>query len=202
MTTFTVNDQTFDVQDIYEAGHTLNEFEAAALNEVRASKIASAWGQRIRQAAKKGREFDGSQAALEQYAAAYQLGNMPRGPVGKGAKDPVAAEAKRVATEMLRAHIKAQGAKPSAVANFDQLVEELAAREDIVARARERVEAAKSIAIGELSLEMKPAPAEPEPPAAEEPQPTPSVYGPVEQAAEQPRKNRRRVATPSPVSLR
>lgn len=189
MSTFDVNGQTYDVQDVYAAGHTLNDAEAAALNEVRTRKIAAAWGQRIRQTAKRGAEFDSSQAALEAYAAAYKLGEMPRGPAGKGAKDPYAAEAKKIATKLLTDHVKSQGHKPADYANFDELVAELAAREDIVAQARDRIEAAKAITVGELPLELAP-PAPTEPVVAEGEQSGPPA--PEQPAENGGRKNRRR----------
>lgn len=190
MATFQIADQTYDVQDMYNSGgtYTLTDGEAEALNEVRTRKLASAWGQRIRQSTKRGAEFDSSQAALEAYAANYKLGDNTRGPAST--KDPYAAEAKKVAAEVLRAHVKSQGAKVADVANFDQLVEELSAREDIVAKAKERVDARGNISVGELPLEMRPAPAAPEGYTGE-PTPVPAgeQYGPPE-----PKKNRRRDA--------
>lgn len=153
---FTIGDQTYTIYDTYAPGHAINEFEAKALNEVRTRAIAAAWGQRTRQSAKRGAEFDSSQSALETYASSYVLGNMPKGPGGKGAKDPYTAEAKKLATEKLRAHIKSQGAKVADVPNFDELVAQLAAREDVIEQAKARVEAAK--ALGDLpAIEIAPA---------------------------------------------
>lgn len=63
--------------------------------------------------------------------------------------DPVAREARSIATALVTAKVKAKGQKPADVKNFADLVSTVAARPDVLAQAKANV-----AAIGDLDIDI------------------------------------------------
>lgn len=167
----TIQGVVFDLEDKYEAGHTVNENEAGALNQTRAENLRNNFASVVKSAredaARKANgladdatptddqlnavEFDEAtidelKSKFNEVADKYEFG--ARGGGGTRTTDPVEREAKRIAREKVEAAIREKYGKLSAVASekITELVNELAQREDIVALAKSNVESAKSIA--------------------------------------------------------
>lgn len=161
--TITIQGLEFEVNQPYAEGHILTAAEAKALNQVRAENIRNNTARKI-EAAKAEAGGDLTQQAITALAAevaAYDAqydftlatgGGSPR------VTDPVEREALSIARTLVRAQAKKEGRKilkdevePTSESDitkvrFLELVEGLAAREDVVKEARRRVKATEAIA--------------------------------------------------------
>lgn len=147
----TIQKQTYTLADKYAEGHTLSANEAAALNQLRAENLRNNFASTVKKAlGEDGTGTPPSQEAFDTFAEAYAFGVRR---VGTRTGDPVAREAKRIATDKVHAAVKAKYGKLDAVdkAQLAKTIDDLAVREDIVALARQNVEAANEIA-GDLDL--------------------------------------------------
>jgi len=142
----TIQKHTYTLADRYAEGHALSANEAAALNGLLGENLRNNFASTVKKAV--GEDEAGtppSQEEFDTFAAAYSFG-VRRAGVRTG--DPVAREAKRIATDKVEAAIRAKYGKLDAVSkeSKDKTIADLAAREDIVALAKSNLEAAASIA--------------------------------------------------------
>lgn len=155
----TIHEQDFAVSAPYVAGYTLNEAEARALNQTRAENIANNFRKRIKAAVdgvalKEGaaiESLDAVRADFAKYDTEYTF-SMPS--VGRGEPiDPLEREAYRLARELVRKAIAAQGKKLKEI-DEDKLeakIAEVAATEGVVKEAKRRLKAAET-AFGEITI--------------------------------------------------
>lgn len=156
--TITIQGLNFDVTAPYGEGHQITEAEAKALNQVRAENIRNNFAKRIKDAKEKhGDELPQEvvqelTAAVAEYDASYEFTLANTGNGAARVTDPVEREALSLARGAIRAKAKESG-KRILPANhegevgenditkerFDELVAELAAREDVQKLARKRV---------------------------------------------------------------
>lgn len=113
MEQITIAGEVFNAPLRYEEGHELNANEAAALNQTYHENLRNNFAKKVKDA-KEANAFDMAtfQADFDKYAQTYQFGTRVGG--GGGAvRDPVMAEAMRIAKGQIRVAIKAKGGKVS-----------------------------------------------------------------------------------------
>lgn len=179
-TSITIQGLTFDVDLPYAEGHTVNQFEANALNQTWAENIRNNFASKVSKVLEAVEEQRGQGAELsedelgilrgefEKYAGEYKF----QGRRGPGAPvDPVKREAIKIARETLRQLLSSnnQSLKDLKEGEAERIVELLIEQKpEIMETARQRVEQLKSIAGATLSLkDLQAAVAVPEAPAAE-----------------------------------
>lgn len=110
MEQITIAESLFNVPVRYEEGHELTAGEASALNQTYHENIRNNLAKKVKEAKEAG-TFDVAafQATVDAYAAEYQFGVRT---AGTGAtRDPVMAEAMRIAKKQLAELIKKSGKK-------------------------------------------------------------------------------------------
>lgn len=166
---YTIAEETFAIPQPYTAGHALTAGEASQLNQVFAENARNNFAKKVKDAKEAG-TFDVQvfQGQLDDYLNEYEMGVRTGG--GRTG-DPVRAEAMNIARDQVRKALIKKGHKLSDVPA--KKISELAASflsrgdaksEQIMAIARQRVEATKEIAdleLGDISAD------EPEAAAAE-----------------------------------
>lgn len=173
----TIAGKPFTVLQPYDAGHTLTEAEAKALNQVRAENIRNNMASKVK-AAFEGTAKDGepTEANIVDFVAAYDGEyEFTLASVGGGKRptDPVEIEALSIARGLFADHVKAKlNLTVKAVKEkigddaYNSKIAEIALRDNVVKEAKRRVkqrqEAAESALEGLDLGDMAPAP-EPEP---------------------------------------
>lgn len=156
----TIQDWLAKIPAPYLPGHSLNENEASAVNQLFAENIRNNFAKKVKdardEAKKNGGEVDfgALQSALDEYSASYTFGTRKGGGGGDSSlpKDPVQRAAHIIARDKIRAHAKAKGKKltPEQVAELvPQLIEK---NPSILVEAQRQVEAEASITIEDLEL--------------------------------------------------
>lgn len=165
--TITIQGLNFDVTAPYEAGHTVTEAEAKALNQTRAENIRNNFAKRVKDAKEKhGEELPQDvvnelNAAVSEYDAAYEF-TLANAGGGTRVTDPVEREALNLARGAIRAKAKQEG-KRILPANyegevgenditkerFDELVAQVAAQDNVQKLARKRVKDEASLLAAE-----------------------------------------------------
>lgn len=156
----TIQDWLATIPAPYATGHTLNENEAGAFNQLFAENVRNNFAKKVKDAREKAEkdgaqvDFEALQAELNDYSASYEFGARKGGGGGDSTlpKDPVQRAAHILARDKIRAHAKAKGKKltPEQVATLvPQLLEK---NPSIMEEAKRQVEAAASITIDELEL--------------------------------------------------
>ena len=103
----TIQGQTFKVPIRYAAGHTLNDGEAAALNQTFHENLRNNFASKVRDGTEAGVGHDTLQQQLDDYANDYQFGVRTGGGGFRG--DPVMTTAMNLAREMVRNAVKQKG---------------------------------------------------------------------------------------------
>jgi hypothetical protein len=174
-----ITDQTprsdIKIQDIifacprpYAEGMTLTAGEAQALNQTFAENIrnnTATWVKERNELKDKvdaGEDVNGSKVKtddelveeFEQYARNYQFGVRSAGRGLESRLNPVEREARRIAMDQIKTALKAKNIKISSVdeEKMEALVQQLSAKEEVVAEARRRVESVKEISLDALDL--------------------------------------------------
>lgn len=161
--TITIAGHEFTVPLRYQEMHELTAGEASALNQTYHENIRNNLAGKI----KKGEAVD--QAAVDAYAESYQFGVRA---VGSGpVRDPVKAEAIRLATSQIRELLKSKNRKADAKAvreAAEKLIADPVRGAPIMEMAQKRVDEARSVAASNLDdlLADIPAPTEGTPAAA------------------------------------
>lgn len=102
----TIQQTPFRVPMRYAAGHTLNDNEAAALNQTLHENLRNIWAPKVKAGLANGETPETLQAKFDAYAAEYQFGRR-RGPRGTPTSpDPVPAIALAMAKDIVRKAVK------------------------------------------------------------------------------------------------
>jgi len=139
----TIGGSAFNVPLRYEEGHELTPGEASALNQTFHENIRN-------NLAKQAKDGVLTQAIVDKYATEYAFGVR----AGGATRDPVQAEAMRIAKSKITAAIKAAGKKVSDVETsaLNEAAKALIARDPaITTMAQERVAQAQALATGDLA---------------------------------------------------
>lgn len=105
----TIAGVSFEIRRPFEAGHTLTEGEAKALNQVRGENISNNMRKHVEKAKEEGKSEADIQALVAEYDAEYEL---TLAAVASSRKlDPVEREAKAIARELLKEHLAKTGRK-------------------------------------------------------------------------------------------
>lgn len=161
MRPITIQGVTFEVDDKYSTGHVCNENEAGTLNQTRAENLRNNFAPTVKATKEEGAKAAGVEVdnyeltddevetlktKFAAVAEAYEFG--ARGG-GIRTTDPVTREARRIARDRVESAIREKHGRLSAVAaeRITELVNELAAREDIRSMAQANVDAAKGVAL-------------------------------------------------------
>jgi hypothetical protein len=133
----TIAGKTFQVEPKYEAGHSLSENEANALNQLRYENLRNNFAGKVKAGAEAGIDDDTLQSQLADYANSYEFG--ARAVRSAVIADPVLNEAIKIVKEKLMAAAKAKGYKPAEVR------EELAEKAESFIASRDTNEKAQRI---------------------------------------------------------
>lgn len=157
--TKTINGLAFEISQPYEAGQTINEAEAKALNQTRSENIGNNLRAKVKEMADAGSEHAAIAQIVAEADAAYVF---TLAAVSTSAKlDPYEREAQKLAKELIKSSLAAKGRKltdvPEGVtedewkAKVQSEVERIAATDNVVKAARKAVDAKKKQ--GEALLE-------------------------------------------------
>lgn len=161
----TIAGQTFSVLQPYEAGHTITDAEAKALNQVRAENIRNNMATRVKTAYGDSPTDELNPDTIAAIVAEYDAGyEFTLASVGGGRKpvDPVEVESLRIARSVFTAACRTKGLTVKTVREklgddaVDGKIAEIAARADITKEAKRRVDArAKTAtdALGDFDLD-------------------------------------------------
>lgn len=147
----TINGLVFQISQPYEAGTTIGEAEARALNQVRSENIGNNVRAKLKEMTEAGQGQDALQAFVTEKDNEYVL---TVGNVGQGRNlDPYEREAEKIARELLRSHLAETGRKltvaPDGVtedewaAKIQAEVDRISTSDAVVKAARQRVDARK-----------------------------------------------------------
>lgn len=152
--TKTINGLSFEVNQPYEAGQTINEAEARALNQTRSENIGNNVRAKVKEMQDAGKELAEIAAYVTSVDAEYvfTLANVS----AAQKLDPYEREARNIARELLKAHLAQSGRKltvaPEGVtkedwdAKVESEVERIATSEAVVKQAKKNVDAKKKAA--------------------------------------------------------
>lgn len=139
----TIGGASYNVPLRYEEGHELTAGEASALNQTFHENIRN-------NLSKQAKDGTLTQEAVDAYANEYQFGIRS----GGATRDPVQAEAMRIAKSKITAALKAAGKKVGDVETsaLNEAAKALIARDSqIMELARQRVAESQALATGDLS---------------------------------------------------
>ena len=134
----TIKGTTVTVPAPFAAGHTCSENEAGALNQLLRENVRNNLATR--------ETLD--QAAVDTYVAEYEFGARRAGG-GAPSLSPVERKARAIAKEKIQAALKARG-QTVEKENLAQMVEQLAARPDIIKLAEAQIKAVEKLALEDL----------------------------------------------------
>lgn len=152
--TKTINGLSFEINQPYEAGQTINEAEARALNQTRSENIGNNVRVKVKEMQDAGKDLGEIAAYVSEVDAAYVF-NLAT--VAASRKlDPVEREARNLARELLKNHLAQSGRKltvaPEGLTKeeWDEKVESevdrIAASEAVLKQAKKNVDAKKKAA--------------------------------------------------------
>lgn len=171
----TIAGQTFQVPLRYSEGHELTAGEASALNQTYHENIRNNMAKRVKEASEAGTDLPTLQGEVTKYASEYQFGLRTGGGTSR---DPVEAEAIRIAKSKITAALKQAGKKVGDVdaSALTEAAKALVGRDaSIMELARQRVQQTQQLAVGDLADIIGSIPEKvDEPPAAP---PAPSTDG-------------------------
>lgn len=143
MKKLTIAGKVFEVSTPYTAGHTIDETEAAILNQTRAENIGNNCRKEVKEALEASKPEAEIAAAISAYDAKYtfSMGGAPREPA-----DPIAKLAVKIAREAIRLQLAASGRKLKSIPKdkLEAAVEQVSQQEDVLEEARKQYEASKS----------------------------------------------------------
>lgn len=143
--TILIDGEGFEVSTPYAAGHQITEIEAKVLNQTRAENIGNNFRKAVKDAKAKGESLDAVRAELIAYDAAYafSVGGMARVPI-----DPIEKEARSIASAAIKAKLKKTGRdiKSLPEGKLEELIDTVAAQENVRKLAKERVRAKQKVA--------------------------------------------------------
>jgi hypothetical protein len=147
-----IQGEKFTVGTPYDAGHTLTEAEARALNQVRLENIRNNLASRVAKALEGGEgapSLDEVRAYAVEYDGKYDFSQRAASGAGARKLDPVEREARKLAREAIAEHLREQGRKLSDVpegstkeeweAKLDETISQVAADDNILRAAKKIV---------------------------------------------------------------
>lgn len=152
-----INGVSFEISQPYAAGHVLTEAEAKALNQVRSENIGNNLRNTVKAAQAAAEAGDNAPLneladTVAKYDAAYTFA-MGGGGSSTRKLDPYEREAIRLAKELVKSGLQAQGRKITDVpegmseeewkAKLDAKYDEIAALDEVVKAAKKNVDAKK-----------------------------------------------------------
>ena len=144
MKTIIIQGEKFEISEPYAEGHVCTAAEAKALNQVRAENIGNNLRKKVTQAKEAG-TFDQEemQKLVTQYDSEYVFEARVSTGGTRRVLDPVEREARRIARDIVKAHLERQGVKLKDVPKeaLDEKIDELSARDEIIAEAKKAVKA-------------------------------------------------------------
>lgn len=151
----TIAGKTFSVPQPYTEGHTLSAGEANALNQTYAENLRNNFSKKVKDASDTGSfDQDVFQSTLDEYAEEYEFGERVGGQRG----DPVMNEAMEIMRDKVRKAIVKSGQKlkdfkPKAISERAkaEFTKNSPAAQQVMALAKQRVEAAQEVADVELA---------------------------------------------------
>lgn len=143
--TILIDGESFEVTTPYEAGHPITEVEAKVLNQTRAENIGNNFRKAVKDAKTKGEGLDAVRAQLIEYDTKYSFsaGGVARVPI-----DPIEKEARSIALTAIKAKLKKDGKDIKALpeGKLEELVDQVAAQDNVLKLAKERVKAKQKVA--------------------------------------------------------
>lgn len=105
-----IDEMSFELTWPYEAGQTINEAEAKALNQVRSENIGNNLRRMVKEAKEAGKSQEEISAAVAKYDQEYVFTMASAG--GGGRKmDPIEREARNLAKDVLKVYLAQTGRK-------------------------------------------------------------------------------------------
>lgn len=145
-----VHGHAFTISEPYAEGYTINAAEAKALNQVRAENIGNNLRDKLKELLDAGNVV-GAEELFAEKEAAY-IFTMSSG-ISSRKLDPEEAEARRMARDLIKAHLAEQGRKLSTVpagmtedeweAKLDSEIDRIAATPEVLKEAKKVVAAKK-----------------------------------------------------------
>lgn len=135
---------TFEVEDRYSDGQEINENEARALNQTLRENLRNNFRKTAKDEQDKGTSVDKIREMFEDYASNYEFSGKRQ---ARAPRDPVEAEARKIARKVVKAALKKQNIDEKTLEDgkLDELIDAYAAKPDVLALAKETVEALSSI---------------------------------------------------------
>lgn len=144
-----INGLSFDISQPYIEGHVLSAIEAGVLNQTRSENIGNNTRVKIKEMQEAGESDDAIRAHVTAFDADYQFRTASE---GRGtSRDPYETEARKIARELLKAHLAQTGRKLSAAPNgetvdswkdkVDGQIDKLASQPNVLAAAKKAVDA-------------------------------------------------------------
>jgi len=153
-----IYEQTLTVRAPYAEGHVLNAIEAKTLNQTRAENVSNNFRKKIKAAVdgvplKEGGEVQTLEQVIAEFNAYDEAYTFSMPSPGREPIDPIEREAQKIARQIIRENLQAQGKKLKDVdeAKYEAAVITVSEREEVVKEAKRRVNAQKKAA--ESSLE-------------------------------------------------
>ncbi len=140
MKKLTIAEQTFNVNEPYQAGHTITEIEAKVLNQTRAENVGNNLRTTIKEALEKGKSHDEMQEIVAKYDGEY---DFSKGGSNRVVLDPLEKEARKVAREYIKDYLAEQGRKLKEVEDeaLEAEIDRIAQNDQVLELAKERLAA-------------------------------------------------------------
>jgi hypothetical protein len=107
--TKTIEGKNFEISQPYEEGHVISAIEARVLNQTRSENIGNNVRAKLKEAIETGQSDDALAALVAEVDAAYQF--TAAGTRAAARLDPIEREARKMARELLKAHLAESGRK-------------------------------------------------------------------------------------------
>jgi hypothetical protein len=145
MKTILIGGEGFEVSTPYAAGHVVTEIEAKVLNQTRAENIGNNFRKAVKEAKDKGEGMDAVRGQIAKYDGEYTFsaGGVARVPI-----DPIEKEARSIALTAIKAKFKKDGKNIKALpeGKLEELIDTVAAQDNVLKLAKERVKAKSKVA--------------------------------------------------------
>lgn len=107
--TKTIEGKNFEISQPYQEGHTISAIEARVLNQTRSENIGNNVRAKLKAAIEEGQGDDALAALVAEVDSAYEF--TAAGTRAAAKLDPYEREARKMARELLRAHLAESGRK-------------------------------------------------------------------------------------------
>lgn len=143
---FTIKGHKFVIEVPYAEGHVMTANEAATLNQTFVENIRNNQAKVVESGLAEGKTVAELQEVIAAFASTYKFG-AGRATTNAIPRDPVAAAAQRIARSTLTAALKEKkiDVKTFDKDKFEALVAQIAAKPEVIEKAREQVEARKEL---------------------------------------------------------